>query len=76
MVALEGGDVVLQFEIELIDQIVECLPPEIGSNLVQHEINGHAGLEPELGHGGFDALASFLFGHGMIAPRTGPIIPR
>ncbi len=75
MVAVERGDVVLQFEVELIDQIVECLPSEIGPDFVEHEIDGHAGLGSELGHRGFDTLAGFLFGHGKIGPENGPIIP-
>src|SRR5579884_174254 len=60
---LDRRDVVLQFQIELLDQLVGDLPSQVAADLFDHQVDGHAGVRAKLGDRRLDALARFFLSH-------------
>ena len=56
MVRLQWSNVVQQFKVELRHQLVECIAPKVGADLVHDEIDGRSCLRSVLLDGGINAL--------------------
>jgi DNA-binding CsgD family transcriptional regulator len=58
MIGFQWSDVIEQLEIELVDQLIECLSSQVRTDLVHDEVNGGGSVWPVLGNGGTNALFS------------------
>ena len=74
-VRFRRGNVVLQFEVELVDQFIGGLAPQIGAHFVDDQLDSHGGMLAILCHCRFDPLSRVFQFHDVTPCGLYPSVP-